>query len=277
MSRHVVRTIRQVRDIWPIEAGKNFPNHLGAFLARRGYLDPVWHEFQPGLWMRLDISDLIQETILMEDCWDPLLTQFLRAELTLGNVFIDIGAHVGYFTLLAAKHVGQDGKVLAMEPNPTVAALLRQNLARSELRNVIVEEVACSDSDSAPKLILYIPSDYNVAKASLSERNAGPGTRVEVESKLVDQLVVKHSLPRVDLIKIDVEGAELAVFRGMKETLARFRPSVVTELNAELLASCESTVNDVKTFMENLGYHVSSMGGHENYLFRPLEKAELFR
>jgi len=221
--------------------------------------------------MRLDISDLIQETILLEDHWDPLLTQLLRDELRPGNVFIDIGANVGYFTLLGAKYVGLDGKVLAIEPNPTVAVLLRQNLARSQLSNVMVEEVACSDSDSAPRLVLYIPSDHNIAKASLSERNAGPGTRVEVESTTVDQLVVKHSLPRVDLIKIDVEGAELGVFRGMKETLARFRPSVVTELDPELLAACASTVEDVRDFMETFGYRVSSMGGHGNYLFRASE------
>ena len=277
MSHHMVRVIRQVKSMWPIEAGKDLPNHLGAFLARRGYLEPVWHEFQPGLWMRLDISDLIQETILLEDHWDPLLTQFLRDWLRPGSVFLDIGANVGYFTLLGAKHVGLGGKVLAIEPNPGVAALLRQNLARSELANVIVEEVACSDPGSAPRLILYLPSDHNIAKASLSERNAGPGTRVEVESTTVDQLIVKHSLPRVDLVKIDVEGAELGVFQGMKDTLARFTPSVVTELDPDLLASCGSTVEDIRALMGSFGYHISSMGGHGNYLFHPSENTSTRR
>lgn len=269
VSRGLIRSIRKVRSRWPIEAGKDFPNHIGAFLTRRGYLEPVWHEFQPGLWMRLDISDLIQETILLEDHWDPLLTRFLQERLTAGTVFIDIGANVGYFTLLGAMHVGAGGKVLAIEPNPAVATLLRENLARSELAMVIVEEVACCDSDAAPRLILYIPSDHNIAKASLSQRNAGPGTRVEVESTTVDRLVMKHGLTRVDLIKIDVEGAELGVFRGMKETLARFNPSVVTELDPELLASCGSMVEDVTDLMKSFGYKVSSMGGHGNYLFSP--------
>jgi len=268
-SQRLVRAIRKFRSLWPLEVGKDFSNHFGAFLARRGYLEPVWHEFQPGLWMRLNISDLIQETILLEDNWDPILTGFLQENLSDGNVFIDVGANIGYFTLIAAKCVGPGGMVLAIEPGPATANVLRQNLLRSRLTNVVVEEVACSDSDAPERLILHIPTGHNVARASLSERNAGPGVTAEVVSTTVDQLVEKHNLRRVDLIKVDVEGAEFGVFRGMNQTLARFRPSIVTELDPELLASFSSSAEDIQALMHSHGYRMSDMGGHKNFLFRP--------
>ena len=118
LSAFSVQIIRGVTRIWPFEAGKDLPSHFGAFVAKIGLLKPVWYEFQPGLRMRLNIRDLIHQTILIEGLWDPQLTPFIMGQLRPGCVFVDIGAHSGYFSLLAGKKVERSGIVLAIEPSP---------------------------------------------------------------------------------------------------------------------------------------------------------------
>ncbi|HEY6118942.1 MAG TPA: FkbM family methyltransferase [Pyrinomonadaceae bacterium] len=249
--------------------GQDLPNHLGARLARRGWIKPVWHEFQPGLWMQLRIQDMTQETILLEDVWDPQLTEFIRENLGPQAIFIDVGANVGYFTLIASVCVGASGKVLAIEPNPSVAEQLRVNVQRSNLSNVITEEALCSDSVENHTETLYLPDESSLGKASLSKSNAGGLDSVKVRSATLDQLIFDHRLQGVMFVKIDVEGAELMVLRGMTETLARLRPIVVIELVPDLLANLGTSKDEVIAFLTSFSYSTVSLGGHENYVSRP--------
>lgn len=267
ISEMMVRAIRLTHRNWPLRVGQDLPNHLGARLAKRGWLKPIWHEFQPGLWMRLRIEDMTQETILLEDEWDPLLTNFTRKTLGLSDVFIDVGANAGYFSLIAAKCVGDSGKVLAIEPNPSVAEQLRDNVERNNLSQVIIEQTACSDSPST--MTLYLPDKSRLGQASLSKSNAGGVKSVLVKSVTLDQLIRDHALNRVTFVKIDVEGAELMVLRGMTETLRRLRPIIVLELVPNLLANLGTTKDEVIAFLSSFSYSIVSMGGHENYLCRP--------
>ena len=268
MSEVLVKAIRFVRRIWPFRAGRELPNHVAARLARRGWLKPVWYEFQPGLWMQLHIQDMTQETILLEGGWDPLLTDFTKQALAEGSVFIDVGANAGYFTLIAAQCVGNSGKVLSIEPNPSVAKQLRVNVERSRLSNVIIEEVACSDSPSM--MTLYIPDQSKLGQASLSKANAGGIESVEVRSATLDQLILDHTLEKVTFVKIDVEGAELMVLRGMTETLRRSKPIIVLELEPDLLADLGTTKDEVIAFLSSFSYSAVSLGGHANYVCRPM-------
>lgn len=274
-SERIVSAIRFARRIWPFKAGKDFPNHLGAHLARRRWLRPVWYEFLPGLWMCLEIRDLIQETILLEGVWDPLLTEFVNNNLNTEEVFIDVGANAGYFTLLAARRVQGAGIVLSIEPNPIVAKQLRANVERSNLANVIIEEKVCSDSLQTTIQTLYLHDDSNSGRASLSKSNTAGIENVQVASSTVDQLVQEHGLRHVTLVKIDVEGAELMVLRGMTDTMRHFRPTIVIELEPHLLRGFSATAEDVVSLLSTFGYKVSSLGGHSNYLCRPIGDSEI--
>jgi len=231
-------------------------------------LKPVWYEFKPGLWMQLRIQDMTQETILLEAGWDPLLTEFTKEALADGSVFIDVGANAGYFTLIAAQCVGDSGKVLSIEPNPSVAKQLKVNVERSRLSNVIIEEAACSDSQSP--LTLYIPDESKLGQASLSKANAGSIESVNVRSVTLDQLILDNALETVTFVKIDVEGAELMVLRGMTETLRRYKPIIVLELEPDLLAELGTTKDDVIGFLSKFSYSTVSLGGHANYVCRPI-------
>jgi FkbM family methyltransferase len=130
-------------------------------------------------------------------------------------VFVDIGANAGYFALLASRSVGASEKVLAVEPNPTMAQQVRQNVARSGLLNVTTEEVACAGV--AGVQTLYLGDAYNIGSTSLCGENVTWTKSAEVKCTPVDVLVERHALTRVDVVKIDVEGTELEVPRGIDQ------------------------------------------------------------
>src|SRR5882762_6278837 len=111
LSSIQVGSIRLWNRFWPFGLGKELPNRLLARATDMGLLRPAWYELQPGLWMQLDIRELVQETLLLENIWEPKTTRYLCDALSLGQVFLDIGANAGYFSLLASSCVGEFGEV----------------------------------------------------------------------------------------------------------------------------------------------------------------------
>lgn len=225
-------------------------------LRRLGILGPVIHTVEPGVTLSLDPEDFISRLILFDNYWESGVAGEIRARLPRGAVFLDVGAHVGYHSLLASVRVGPAGKVIAFEPNPKTLVSLRRNLELSRATNVVVEPIACSDSEGMLTLFAGPPS--NTAAASLARRNAelqGPSlASYRVRARRIDDVVAELGLQRVDVAKVDVEGAELQVVRGARATLARFHPFVVMEQIPEELAVFGATPADLDTLMKELGY-----------------------
>jgi FkbM family methyltransferase len=217
--------------------------------------------------MQLNMRDLVQQTILLEGAWDPALSKFIETNLSPSDVFIDVGAHVGYFTLLAARRVGPTGTVLSIEPNPFALEQLELNVERSNLQNVLVEHTACGESRAVVKL--YLHADSNSSMASLYSGKASAAGAVEVPCTTLDQLCQERRLHRVKLVKIDVEGAELFVLRGMKGVMREMRPAIVIELHPHLLEDVGTPMQDVLALLKDLDYVLEPMGGHSNYVCRP--------
>src|SRR6202035_1240641 len=93
-----IQTIRFWKHCWPLKWGGNLPNRLFARAIKVGLLPPIWFEFEPDLWMKLDIRDVLQGTLLSEGPWAPKTTRYICSTLMDGQVFLDIGANSGYFT-----------------------------------------------------------------------------------------------------------------------------------------------------------------------------------
>jgi len=267
LSRLALASIRLATRRWPLPFAHGLPAHVGAFATKIGLLRAEWYEFQPGLWMRLNARDMIQQTILLEGIWDPALTGLIETSLEPGDVFIDVGAHVGYFTLLAARRVTETGTVLSIEPNPAALDQLHQNVDRSGLKNVLVAHSACGDSDEPVRL--YLHTESNSSMASLSAANATGGIGVDVACSTLDDLCADRRITNVRLVKIDVEGAELSVLRGMNRILREMRPIIVLELEPRLLAAFGASTDAIVALLEVYGYRVASLGGHSNYVCRP--------
>jgi FkbM family methyltransferase len=154
--------------------------------------------------------------LCLDGYWESWITVALARTLRRNWHCLDLGANHGYYTLVMADAVGPEGRVAPVEPTPRLADLLRQTLDVNGFPNVNVVQMAASDTDEET-LQLVIPRHRSL-NARVSEVAGPDDVRVDVDSVTVDGLT--SDWPRVDLIKIDVEGAEEAVWRGMEKTIA---------------------------------------------------------
>jgi len=174
------------------------------------------------------------------------LARFLKE----GDVFYDLGANIGFFAVVAARRVGPSGRVYAFEPNPECSSQVRRNADLNGFSQVEVIEAAVS-SKSGRALLRLGETNLSSAIAHASE------TGIDVALTSVDDFVREKSARPPNLVMIDVEGAEIEVLRGMRETIARHRPVIMCEVH---------WIGD-----EFLGYcaeHITPAG----YVVRPLDE-----
>ncbi|MDQ6704357.1 MAG: FkbM family methyltransferase, partial [Acidobacteriota bacterium] len=139
---------------WGRAAVENFVVQTAVPAMRRfGILEPARIEVEPGVSFFLDPGDLIGVTILRTGEWQREVWDSLAPSLSAGAVFLDVGAHIGYFSMKAAPRVGTTGRVLAFEPNPETLKLLRDNVSANHAANITVEPIACTDREQ--QLTLY--------------------------------------------------------------------------------------------------------------------------
>lgn len=159
--------------------------------------------------------------------YEPETTDYFAQQLRAGQTFVDIGANHGYFTLLAASLVGEAGRVVAFEPNPRVFAQLLTHVRLNGFeRRTALHPCALSDSP-AEQAALYVSRDaVNSGLSSLTPSpeqlatgGLSPDTTVTVRVDTFDRWAATQGPDRIDLVKIDVEGAEAAVVAGMEQTL----------------------------------------------------------
>jgi FkbM family methyltransferase len=177
----------------------------------------------------------------------------MRRHLGEGDVFFDIGANLGFFSLLGARYVGLEGRVYAFEPAPDNVTAIRQNAWVNGMYNIQVIQAAVSDAGGRGQL--QVVEDQSWSK--LAEYGEHPLTEqvLEVDLVSVDEVVESGKAPPPRLVKIDVEGAELAVIEGMRRTMEAHRPAIVCELH--------DTHADFARRLDELGYDVTNLEGPE--------------
>ncbi|MDW8444799.1 MAG: FkbM family methyltransferase [Acetobacteraceae bacterium] len=209
------------------------------------------------------------------------LLPLLRPLLPPDGVAIDIGAHAGQFTKLFAA-LAPAGRIVSIEPSPYARSILTTVVRLHRLRNVTV--VAAGLSDQPGERVLATPIKRSGAVgfglASFAA-TGGEGVRREdrVAVETLDGLVGRLTLPRVDLVKCDVEGWEAHVLRGAIATMARFRPALLVEVVASSLARAGESPAGIWSLLAPLGYaaqrlpegaKVEGFAGDGDYLFRPI-------
>lgn len=176
---------------------------------------------------------------------------FVRSALRPGDCCLDIGSHKGAYAYWMAERVGRGGLVVAFEPQPGYASMQRRLWERSGKQHVRVEELALSDA--AGEATLWIPSWGPSPGASLVRSSLGEGaTEVRVPMLSLDAYAAQKQLPRVALIKCDVEGHELSVFRGGEQVLRRDKPALLFECEARF--GGEDRVRSVFAYLRSIGY-----------------------
>lgn len=157
--------------------------------------------------------DLVQLYIWVFGVWEPDLTHFIRTRLSPGDVFVDVGANIGYFSVMASRHVGAEGGVVAIEASPRVFADLERALdANGTTSNVrTVNAAAAAHAGTIP---IYAGPAHNTGLASTVERWGRP-QMATVEAMPLDDLLKPDEILRARVVKIDVEGGEDQVLAGM--------------------------------------------------------------
>ncbi len=167
-------------------------------------------------------ADSIIGFCLFNGSFEGAELRFIRERLKSGGIFVDIGANGGIFTVVAARVVGPEGRVIAFEPDPRNVELLRRNVSLNQLTNVTIVSKAVSASAGTASLAISTDGAMN----SLA-KTAHAGQKIEkwesVETTTLDAALKELNVARVDVLKIDVEGAERLVLEGAHETLARCR------------------------------------------------------
>lgn len=177
----------------------------------------------------------------------------LRRHLAPGDVFYDVGANVGFFSLIAARLVGPQGRVVAFEPVPANALAIRRNAAGNGFGGIDVLERAVFSASGRETVLL--PGDTSWAHLEATGRHADTRASLSVEAVALDDLVGRREAPPPRVVKIDTEGAEIGVLEGMGEVLARHRPVVICELHG--------TNERFVELMEAAGYRVENLDGAE--------------
>ena len=197
--------------------------------------------------------------------YEPETTRLFESVIKPGMAVMDVGAHVGYFTLLAARYVGPSGKVFAFEPEPDNYAFLKSNIERNEYKNITANQKAASDSVGTVDLY---QSNLDTGSHSIygnSGRHA-KGT-VSVDSTTIDEFLETQNWPQIDLIKIDVEGGEMAVLEGMQRMLSRpNRPTMIVEFCPFLIESSGFEPADLLAKLGELGYRLTIINEDQGLL-----------
>ena len=199
-----------------------------AYRARRVKPDmPIPLRLPFGAWWLARKSALDDD--LLHEGYEDAETAFVHRLLRPGMTVVDAGAHHGFYTLLASKRVGRDGRVIAFEPSPRERKRLQEHLRLNRCKNVVVQSCALGQERQEADLFLVEGSEDWCNSLRVPQIDARTA-KVQVEVERLDDVLPRLGVTQVDFLKIDVEGAELSVLQGAQATLASLRPVILAEV-----------------------------------------------
>jgi FkbM family methyltransferase len=249
-----VRVGQNVKEHWKARVAKGFTPFIPLVRAivRYGPLrlrKTVWHQightrlvgishsFSVGTdYGRFtgDSSDMLSRYVYYLGHWEPDITQLIRARLQPGDTFVDVGANIGWFTLLAAAAVGPAGRVVAIEASPSNFLRLKENVGCNRFNNVRLINEAAWSSPGFLSLFQGPPSHSGVSTVvpTFAQRRHCK-LAVQIPARPLSDLLTPHEIGSVRVLKIDVEGAEREVLLGLERVLDVMREDleIFLELN----------------------------------------------
>jgi FkbM family methyltransferase len=186
-------------------------------------------------------------------CYEPDESNYLRRRIRTNDICIDVGANIGYYTLLMAS-LANEGVVHAFEPLPLTASILRTNLLLNEIQNAIANQMAVGDTNDEVDFV----ESADDAFSSLLDTGRNPVLRrTRVCMTTLDAYCQARSLSRIDCLKVDVEGAEEKVIRGAARLLSdrERRPRLIMlELYDPMLTKYKTSIDQMLALMQSFSY-----------------------
>lgn len=183
--------------------------------------------------------------------WEPFETAVVQRLLAPGHTFVDVGANIGWYTMVAALRVGETGRVFSFEPDADNFAILRHNVRRNfrgrSRKNVVIERAAASDRNGAGRI--FLSSD------NMGDHRIYPSPGVAGSEKIREIRLDRYfrRFPgRLDLVKVDTQGAEPRVYEGARERLLRDRPILISEFWPFGMDASGRSAEEVLTFFGEL-------------------------
>ena len=192
--------------------------------------------------------------------YEPELRSIFRSVLKPGGIAVDVGANIGWHTLLMASLVGPEGRVLAAEVNPSVRERLQANVQLNQFSQIVILPYAIANTKGT--LPFWAPSadDPNSGNGFVERDAQIREGLIEVEARPLDELISDAGLEQVNLLKVDVEGFEWPVFEGAESTIVDFRPHVVFEYDSAYAARGGGSVALLAKFFQRHRYRLFTVG-----------------
>jgi FkbM family methyltransferase len=194
--------------------------------------------------------------LLLFKTHEPISTQIVKETLEKGMTCLDIGANIGYYVTLESKVIGDQGKILAIEPSPLNFEFLKRNMELQSTKNIEVFNFAAGDKIGQINFVMdenesnsgRVISDDKVTKWS------GPVTKLPV--KTIDSFLDEIKIDKIDFLRMDVEGYEYHIFQGMKNTIKKSKPIIAIEVHKSIMGveTTKKWLNELK----NEGYELKS-------------------
>jgi FkbM family methyltransferase len=284
----LMATLRHLGNQLSLGKSIRLPQSILRRMFRRVHGTVEINDFDGDIRLDLRLSDHMQRRIFWMGYYNLEIVPFMKGRLQEGMSVIDIGANIGEISLVAAKCVGKSGHVVAFEPVDAIADKLQSTVEQNNLRQISVVRMGLSDtiSDSVP---IYASCgqgsqrDEHGGLGSLYGAATGTAPLQNIAVTTLDDWLSNHCMDRIDLIKIDIEGAELPCLRGARQTLLAFNPMLIVEVQEPTATTAGYHSQDVLDFLAALGYgahlidrkgkvqpfYPTATGGIQNVLFLP--------
>ncbi len=209
---------------------------------------------------------LMAAAFVLGRVYEPATTAFFKEVIKPGMTVVDIGANAGYYTLLAARLAGDRGRVYAFEPEPENYAVLVKNVEVNGHHNVLCRQQAVASESGRVQFFLAGESGAH----SLYTGKASPRRRIMVEATSLDEFFRKDGWPHIDLIKMDIEGAELRALEGMVELVRRAKNlKLIMEFYPRLLRKAGVEPETLLNRLHDMGFSIRDIDERKG--IQPLE------
>lgn len=193
----------------------------------------------------INTASYLEWMLFFYGTYEPFIQKLIRQFVQAGDVCIDVGANIGIHAATMARATGRTGQVIAFEPHPQLVPRLEENMLLNHFDWVTVEPRALSDQQGTATLYSFDGRDSNQGTSTLCKGLNGSSKTFSVDMVTLDDYCQQQKIKRIDFIKIDVEGHELAVIAGAQQTIHQLRPTILFEHNRQL-------PEDTHTIMDTL-------------------------
>jgi FkbM family methyltransferase len=261
MKDWLVRTVSAATSwyfrVMPFGFGKHFLWYhvLSPYVIRRSL--PIRATTRFGAMLDGELPDVIHSYLYFFGVWEPGITRVFQRHLRPGDLCVDIGANVGAHTLLAARLVGTEGRVHAIEASPSIYRRLTHNLEINRVGQVVPHNLAVTDKAGPVMIFLHDIQNLGGTTIMAGEAISRPtSSEVTVEGLPLTAILPGADISSTRLIKIDVEGAEWLVLQGMLDVLPVLREDclILIELSAQALLVQGQTITDVVALFASYGW-----------------------